>query len=127
MESKIFPSSLLAVFCAVLMPSISHSDGSDSEPTVQQFKVIKSDLHDIYTGDLTLEFDLLTIGGRNGFDFPINLSYSAGIRLEQEASWVGLGFNILPPTIVRGVNSKPDDGAEGWLNNSNLDQGNQDS
>ncbi len=41
--------------------------------------------------------------------FPVPLSYHAGIGVEQEASWVGLGWNINVGSITRNINGFPDD------------------
>lgn len=48
----------------------------------------------LYTGTPSIEIPLYTIE-LNGFSFPITLSYHAsGIKVSQEASWVGLGWNL---------------------------------
>lgn len=53
------------------------------------------------------------------------LSYSPGIKVYDEASWVGLGFSEGTPSITRGVVGYPDDSANGWLNtNEGTDQDN---
>src|SRR4029453_12302566 len=41
--------------------------------------------------------------------YPINISYSSGTTTDQEASWVGLGWNINPGTITRNMRGLPDD------------------
>ncbi|WP_135399364.1 hypothetical protein [Hymenobacter metallicola] len=41
--------------------------------------------------------------------FSLPLTYRAGIRLEQEASWVGLGWSLNPGAIARSLNNYPDD------------------
>ncbi len=41
--------------------------------------------------------------------YPINLSYHAGIAMDQEVSWMGLGWNLNPGAINRSVNGFPDD------------------
>ena len=62
-----------------------------------------------YTGDISIDVPLLTIPGRTGLGFPLTLSYSPGIRVEQEASWVGLGWDISTGVITRNAVNFPDD------------------
>lgn len=64
---------------------------------------------DEYTGTLNWSYDLLTVPGRGGLDFPIRLTYHPGIGCEQEASWVGLGFGLNLGSIERTVVYIPDD------------------
>src|SRR5690349_17141918 len=42
-------------------------------------------------------------------NYPLSLSYHAGIQPDQEASWTGLGFTLNPGSISRLVNGYPDD------------------
>lgn len=53
------------------------------------------------TGDFTLSVPLLDVLGRNGFDLPLAATYSPGIKVTQEASWVGLGWNLNIGSITR--------------------------
>lgn len=62
----------------------------------------------IETGDFTYQIPLLTIPGPEG-GFPIALHYHAGIKPDQEASWVGLGWNLNVGAINRYINLFPDD------------------
>lgn len=63
----------------------------------------------LYTGDMSYSIPLLTVPGRNGLDFPLVLSYSGGIKTNQQASMVGLGWSLNLGSISRGVNGIPDD------------------
>lgn len=56
-------------------------------------------------GDLNLSLPVLTVPGRNGLDFAINLSYKSGIKPDQASSWVGLGWSFDPGSITRDVQS----------------------
>lgn len=60
------------------------------------------------TGDFSYSLPLMTIPGVIG-GFPLNLSYNAGIGVEQEASWLGLGWNLYPGGINRNRKGFPDD------------------
>jgi len=61
-------------------------------------------------GSLRLEtFPLMEVEGRNGFGQDIDLHYNAGVRVKQEASWVGLGWNIDMDFITRSPKGYADD------------------
>ena len=53
-------------------------------------------------GDLSLSIPVLKVPGRE-LDFDVNFSYHAGIRVQQRASWIGLGWNFDPGSITRDV------------------------
>lgn len=61
------------------------------------------------TGDFSYGLPLITVPGPNGEQYSLALSYSAGIGMEQQATMVGLGWNINIPAIQRNVNGNPDD------------------
>lgn len=61
-----------------------------------------------YHGDFSASIPLMTVPGRGGMDYGINLSYKSGITTDQRATWVGLGWNLNPGTITRIVNGVPD-------------------
>lgn len=76
-----------------------------SQPEMQSFlPVNNNNMVDLFTGDFSYNIPLLDVGG-----YPVNLHYSSGITMDQEASWVGLGWNINPGTISRSVRGLPDD------------------
>ncbi|MEM6335247.1 MAG: SpvB/TcaC N-terminal domain-containing protein, partial [Bacteroidota bacterium] len=58
-------------------------------------------------GDLSLSLPVLTVPGRGGLDFQVSLSYSSGIRVNQQAGWVGLGWSFDPGSITRDVQVAP--------------------
>lgn len=66
------------------------------------------DLVNLSTGDFTFSLPILEVPGPEG-GFSLPLSYHAGIGLEQEASWVGLGWTLNPGAITRSINEYPDD------------------
>jgi hypothetical protein len=59
---------------------------------------------DLFSGDFNYNIPLFDIGG-----YPVNISYHGGVSMDQEASWVGLGWNINPGAINRGMRGIPDD------------------
>ena len=87
-------------------PTISYAlTGGPSQPEVQSFEPIgTSEMVDLSSGDFTYNIPLIDVGG-----YPINLSYHSGMSMDQEASWVGLGWNINPGVINRNMRSLPDD------------------
>jgi len=89
---------------AVRIPS--HANiGGPSQPEMSSFKSIGTDnLVNLFTGDFSYNIPLLDVGG-----YPVNLFYDGGISMEQEASWVGLGWNINPGTVSRNMRGVPDD------------------
>jgi hypothetical protein len=79
--------------------------GGPSQPEVQSFEPVgTSDMVDLFSGDFNYNIPLMDVDG-----YPINISYHSGITMDQEASWVGLGWNINPGVINRGVRGIPDD------------------
>lgn len=95
--SNIVPLNLLAV------------SGGPSQPEVETFQPVGvSGLVNKYSGDFSYNLPLMSVPGPNG-SYPINLIYSAGPTMYQEASWVGLGWNINPGSIKRHLNGVPDE------------------
>lgn len=79
--------------------------GGPDQPEVQSFTPVGTDgMVDPFTGDFSYNIPLLDIDG-----YPINLAYNAGIGMDQEASWVGLGWNLNPGVINRHMRGVPDD------------------
>src|SRR4029078_1671892 len=73
--------------------------GGPSQPEVQSFEPVgTSEMVDPFSGDFTYNIPLLKVG-----DYPINISYKSGVTMDQEASWVGLGWNINAGVINRSM------------------------
>lgn len=76
-----------------------------SQPEVQSFQPINvTDMVNPVTGDFSYNIPLLDIEG-----YPINIAYNSGINSDQEASWVGLGWNINVGSINRNMRGIPDE------------------
>jgi hypothetical protein len=76
-----------------------------SQPEVQSFTPVgTSDMVDPFSGAFTYNIPLMDVEG-----YPVNIAYHSGISMDQEASWVGLGWNINPGVINRTVRGIPDD------------------
>jgi hypothetical protein len=79
--------------------------GGPGQPEMATFKSIGADnMVSPFTGDFSYNIPLLDVGG-----YPVNIFYNAGITMEQEATWAGLGWNINPGTINRTMRGLPDD------------------
>ena len=79
--------------------------GGPSQPEMSSFKSVGTDnMVNLFTGDFSYNIPLLDVGG-----YPVNLFYDGGVSMEQEASWVGLGWNINPGTVSRNMRGVPDD------------------
>jgi hypothetical protein len=64
-----------------------------------------------YTGTTNISIPLYTIKAHN-FELPLELTYhSGGIRVSEEASWVGLGWDIQIGSVVQIVNGIDDFGS----------------
>lgn len=79
--------------------------GGPSQPETQSFQSVNSNnMVDLFSGDFSYNIPLLDVGG-----YPVNIFYRSGIGMDQEASWVGLGWNINPGAITRNMRGLPDD------------------
>ncbi|PKP11527.1 MAG: hypothetical protein CVU08_12045, partial [Bacteroidetes bacterium HGW-Bacteroidetes-3] len=76
-----------------------------SQPEFNSFTPIgTSDMVDLSSGDFNYNIPVMDVGG-----YPLNLSYDSGVTMDQEASWVGLGWNLNVGQINRQVRGIPDD------------------
>ncbi|HEY4148025.1 MAG TPA: hypothetical protein VGM41_03815, partial [Chitinophagaceae bacterium] len=76
-----------------------------TQPESQSFQSVNSgNMVDLFSGDFSYNIPLLDVGG-----YPINIHYSSGITMDQEASWCGLGWNINPGAVTRNMRGLPDD------------------
>jgi hypothetical protein len=79
--------------------------GGPSQPEMQAFQSVNANnMVDLFSGDFSYNIPLMDVGG-----YPVNISYRSGISMDQEASWVGLGWNVNPGTISRNLRGLPDD------------------
>jgi hypothetical protein len=79
-----------------------------SGPTQPEFNsftpISTSDMVDLTSGNFNYNIPIMDVGG-----YPLNLSYDSGVTMDQEASWVGLGWNLNVGQISRQVRGLPDD------------------
>jgi hypothetical protein len=90
----------------MLLPGICYAlTSGPAQPETKGFQVAGvSDMVDLQSGDLKYNIPLLDIDG-----YPINLSYQSGVGIDDESSWVGLGWSLNPGAINRQVRGIPDD------------------
>ncbi|WP_350284669.1 hypothetical protein [uncultured Croceitalea sp.] len=89
------------------------SNSGPSAPEASAFEPVDAtDMVNLSTGDLSYVLPLLNIPSPEG-GYPLALSYHSGIAMDQEASWVGLGWSLNPGAINRNVSGVPDDWKEG--------------
>lgn len=84
---------------------IAQNPSGPDQPEVQSFTPIEiNDMVDPFTGDFSYNIPLIDVDG-----YPINLAYQAGVSMDEEASWVGLGWNVNPGVINRAMRGYPDE------------------
>jgi hypothetical protein len=76
-----------------------------SQPEFQGFTPVgTSDMVNTFTGDFNYNIPLMDVGG-----YPLNIAYTAGGSMDEEASWVGFGWNLNPGSLSRALRGLPDD------------------
>ncbi len=101
--------SVLLLFCMsfqLLYPLTTYGlTSGPTQPEVNSFSPIgANDMVDLFSGDFSYNIPLMEVG-----DYPLNLIYNSNPTSDQEASWVGLGWNINPGAINRSMRGLPDD------------------
>ncbi|WP_420574986.1 hypothetical protein [Kordia sp.] len=126
---KIIAMFLLLNFLPSIVP-INHlmaSNNGPNAPEAASFEPVDAtDMVNLATGDLSYVLPLLNVPSPEG-GYPLALSYHAGIAMDQEASWVGLGWNLNPGAINRSVNGYPDDYNNALLSEYFYDEGREES
>lgn len=106
---------LFLVFLPSLLPInyVLASNNGPNAPEAASFEPVDAtDMVNLVSGDVSYVLPLLDMDG-----FPLTLSYHAGIPLDMESSWTGLGWNVNAGAISRSISGTPDD----WLNGKSLD------
>jgi hypothetical protein len=79
--------------------------GGPTQPETQGFQSVNNNnMVDLFSGDFSYNIPLMDVGG-----YPINISYHSGRSMDEDASWVGLGWDINPGSITRDMRGLPDD------------------
>jgi len=89
-----------------LMPAVAWAlTSGPAQPETKQFQAAgTSDMVDLFTGDFKYNIPLLDVGG-----YPVNLNYQSGAGMDDEASWVGLGWNLNAGAMNRNIRGVADD------------------
>ncbi len=90
------------------LTSLALTSGPAQEEFASFEPVGTSDMVNLYSGDFTYNIPLMSVPGPNG-GYPLNMAYHSGIGMDQEASWVGLGWNLNVGAINRQLRGLPDD------------------
>ncbi|MFB6455610.1 DUF5977 domain-containing protein [Chitinophaga sp. Hz27] len=81
------------------------NDGGPTQPEMETFHSANNDnVVNLFSGDFNYSIPLLDVGG-----YPLTLGYNSGVSMDQEASWVGLGWNLNPGSITRNLRGVPDE------------------
>ena len=80
-----------------------------TQPETQQFTPVGAkDMVDLFSGNFSYNLPLFELPGPNG-GYPFNISYRSGITMDQEATWIGLGWNLNVGAINRQMRTLPDE------------------
>ncbi|CAL2064875.1 hypothetical protein [Tenacibaculum sp. 190524A05c] len=100
------------LICLILLFTLSIKSISAQGPNAPEAAAFEpvdaTDMVNLLTGDFSYVLPLLNVPSPEG-GYPLSLSYHGGIAHNQEASWVGLGWNLNPGSINRNINGLPDD------------------
>lgn len=92
-NNVIFPTRALALTGGPAQPEFNSFDPAGA-----------SEMVNLFTGDFSYNIPLMDVDG-----YPVNIAYHASPGMDEEASWVGLGWNINAGAINRGMRGLPDD------------------
>jgi hypothetical protein len=102
---------IAVVFLAVLAvedfyPAAAYAlTSGPTQPEMEKFQPAGAgDMVDLFSGDFHYDIPLMDVGG-----YPLNLTYHSGTHIEDEASWVGMGWTLNPGSVNRTVRGLPDD------------------
>jgi hypothetical protein len=122
--NRIIATFFLVIFFPTLVPSnLYASNNTPKSPEAASFEPVDAtDMVNLITGQYSYVLPLLNVPSPEG-GYPLAMGYHAGIAMDQEASWTGLGWNVNPGAIDRSVNGYPDDYKMSHLNEFFYDSG----
>ncbi|MGZ3884393.1 MAG: hypothetical protein ACXVPD_09360, partial [Bacteroidia bacterium] len=94
------------ILAEIVSPNVAMAlTSGPSQPEVQSFEPVStSEMVDLFSGDFKYNIPLMDVGG-----YPLNINYNSGVGMDEEASWVGLGWNLNVGAITRNMRGLPDD------------------
>lgn len=97
---------VMMIFLEMTQPMVMFAlTSGPKQPEFNAFTPIStSDMVDLTSGDFNYNIPIMDVGG-----YPLNLAYNSGVTMDQESSWVGLGWNLNVGQIERQVRGMPDD------------------
>jgi len=105
-NKKIAALLLVIMMVEMVAPNFAYAlTSGPSQPETQAFQPIgNSDMVDLFSGDFSYNIPLLDVGG-----YPVNLAYQSGASMDDEATWVGYGWNLNVGSLNRQLRGIPDD------------------
>lgn len=108
------------LFISILFLSVSRLTAQNTDFKVQNYRPVSPSAFEFlkytelpvsqYTGVADISVPIYQLN-EDGVSIPLRLTYhSGGIRVNEEASWVGLGWNLQAGSIVQEINDKDDYG-----------------
>jgi len=100
---------LLLLFQTIFPVAAFALTSGPTQPEFNEFEPVgTTQMVDLFSGDFTYNIPLFELPGPDG-GYPFNLSYHSGITMDQEATWVGLGWSMNHGAINRTMRGFPDD------------------
>lgn len=90
----------------ILMPAVSWAlTSGPAQPEAKQFTpAVTTDFVDLSTGNFKYNIPLMDVDG-----YPLNLDYQSGVGMDDEATWVGFGWNLNVGAVNRQLRGIADD------------------
>ncbi len=109
MRKQLKPAAFLLLLIhavSVFYPGVSYAlTSGPTAPEASQFQQTSiTNLVDPSTGDFSYSIPLIDVDG-----YPINIAYSSGGGMDDEAGWTGFGWNINSGALTRVMKGLPDD------------------
>jgi hypothetical protein len=103
--------SIILALNGIIFPNVSYAitTGPHQPEFTSYEEASATDMVNLLTGDFNFNMPILSVPIGTDAEFTLPLSYHAGISPDQEASWIGLGWNANVGSITRGINGFPDD------------------
>lgn len=101
---------VLLMVLEVIAPNVALAlTSGPTQPELQSFQPVgTTQMVDLFTGDFNYNIPLMEVPGPDG-GYPINLFYNSVVNPDQEASYVGLGWNLGIGAMNRQMRGLPDD------------------